>query len=64
MNKDTIRAITPGIIPDPQQQHAGRDNIPNIKVTEINHFSSFDLVKYNKLILTTTSLRELESRFK
>ena len=39
-------------------------NIPNIKVTDVNHFSAFDLVKYKKLILTTSSLKELESRLK
>ena len=26
-------------------------NIPNIKVTDVNHFSAFDVVKYKKLFL-------------
>ena len=38
-------------------------NIPNIKVTDTNHFSAFDLAKYKKLILTETSVKELEKRF-
>ncbi|RPG99337.1 MAG: 50S ribosomal protein L4 [Candidatus Pelagibacter sp. TMED118] len=38
-------------------------NIPNVKLTDINHFSSYDLVKYEKLILTETSLKEIESRY-
>ena len=38
-------------------------NIPNIKVTDINHFSSFDLVKFKKLIFTESSVKELEKRF-
>ena len=39
-------------------------NIPNIKTTDINHFSSFDLAKYKKLIFTETSVKELEKRYK
>ncbi len=27
-------------------------NIPNVKITDINHFSAFDLVKYKKVIFT------------
>jgi len=38
-------------------------NIPNVKVTDSNHFSSFDLAKYKKLILTETSVKELEKRY-
>ena len=38
-------------------------NIPNIKVTDINHFSAYDLVKYNKIIFTETSVKELEKRY-
>ena len=38
-------------------------NIPNIKVTDTNHFSAFDLVKYKKIIFTETSIKELEKRF-
>jgi len=39
-------------------------NIPNIKTTDVNHFSAYDLVKYNKLIFTETSIKELEKRYK
>ena len=38
-------------------------NIPNIKVTDTNHFSAFDLAKYKKVILTETSVKELEKRY-
>ena len=38
-------------------------NIPNIKVTDTNHFSTFDLIKFKKLVLTETSLKEIEKRF-
>ena len=38
-------------------------NIPNIKTTDVNHFSSFDLVKYKKVIFTETSIKELEKRY-
>ena len=35
-------------------------NIPNIKVTDINHFSAFDVVKFKKIVFTETSVKELE----
>ena len=38
-------------------------NIPNIKVTDTNHFSAYDLIKYNKIVLTETSVKELEKRY-
>jgi len=38
-------------------------NIPSIKVTDINHFSAFDIVKFKKVIFTETSLKELEKRY-
>ena len=38
-------------------------NIPNIKVTDINHFSAFDIVKFEKLVFTETSVKELEKRY-
>ena len=38
-------------------------NIPNIKVTDTNHFSTFDLIKFKKLVLTETSLKEIEKRY-
>ena len=37
-------------------------NIPNIKVTDANHFSSFDLIKYEKLVMTISSIKDLEKR--
>ena len=38
-------------------------NIPNIKVTDINHFSAFDIVKFKKVVFTESSVKELEKRF-
>tara|TARA_B100001123_G_C15267649_1_gene1009048 strand:+ start:374 stop:997 length:624 start_codon:yes stop_codon:yes gene_type:complete len=38
-------------------------NIPNIKVTDINHFSFFDIVKFEKLVFTESSVKELEKRY-
>ena len=38
-------------------------NIPNVKLTDINHFSSFDLIKYKKIILTESSVKEIEKRY-
>ena len=39
-------------------------NIPNIKVTDINHFSAFDIIKFKKVVFTETSIKELENRYK
>tara|TARA_B100001121_G_scaffold163455_1_gene142725 strand:+ start:1402 stop:2025 length:624 start_codon:yes stop_codon:yes gene_type:complete len=38
-------------------------NIPNIKLTDINHFSAFDIVKFKKIVFTESSLKELEKRY-
>ena len=38
-------------------------NIPNVKVTDVNHFSAFDIVKYKKLVFTESSVKELEKRY-
>jgi len=38
-------------------------NIPNIKVTDVNHFSAFDLVKFKKIVFTESSVKELEKRY-
>ena len=38
-------------------------NIPNIKVTDVNHFSSYDLIKYKKIVFTESSVKELEKRY-
>jgi large subunit ribosomal protein L4 len=38
-------------------------NIPKIKVTDINHFSAFDLVKFKKTVFTESSVKELEKRY-
>ena len=38
-------------------------NIPNVKCTDVNHFSAFDIIKYKKIIFTESSLKELEKRY-
>ena len=38
-------------------------NIPNIKVTDINHFSAFDIVKFKRVVFTESSIKELEKRY-
>ena len=38
-------------------------NIPNIKITDINHFSAFDIIKFKKVVFTESSVKELEKRY-
>ena len=38
-------------------------NIPNVKVTDVNHFSAYDLVKFKKIVFTESSVKELEKRY-
>ena len=38
-------------------------NIPTIKVTDVNHFSAFDLIKFKKTVFTESSVKELEKRY-
>ena len=38
-------------------------NIPNIKLTDVNHFNAFDIVKFKKIVFTETSVKELEKRY-
>ena len=38
-------------------------NIPNIKVTDINHFSAFDIIKFKKVVFTESSVKEFEKRY-
>ena len=38
-------------------------NIPNLKITDINHFSAYDIVKFKKLVFTESSVKELEKRY-
>ena len=38
-------------------------NIPNIKVTDINHFSAFDIIKFKKIVFTESSVKQLEKRY-
>jgi len=38
-------------------------NIPNVKITDINHFSTFDILKFKKVVFTESSIKELEKRY-
>ena len=38
-------------------------NIQNIKVTDVNHFSAFDVIKFKKVVFTESSVKELEKRY-
>ena len=38
-------------------------NIPHLKVTDVNHFSAYDLFKFEKVVFTESSIKELEKRF-
>tara|TARA_B000000565_G_C23734505_1_gene358536 strand:+ start:218 stop:841 length:624 start_codon:yes stop_codon:yes gene_type:complete len=38
-------------------------NIPNIKVTDVNHFSAYDIIKFKKIVFTESSVKELEKRY-
>jgi large subunit ribosomal protein L4 len=35
-------------------------NIPNVKVTDVNHFSSYDIIKFKKVVFTESSVKELK----
>ena len=37
-------------------------NIPNVKVTDVNHFSAYDIIKFKKVVFTESSVKELEKR--
>ena len=39
-------------------------NIPNIKITEIEFLNIFDVLKYQKIIFTTSTIKTIEKRFK
>ena len=38
-------------------------NIPNVKVTDVNHFSAFDIVRFKRVVFTESSVKELEKRY-
>jgi len=38
-------------------------NITKIKVTDVNHFSAYDIVKFKKIVFTESSVKELEERY-
>ena len=38
-------------------------NIPNVKVTDVNHFSAFDIIKFKKVVFTESSVKEIEKRY-
>ena len=38
-------------------------NIPNVKVTDVYHFSSYDIIKFKRVVFTESSVKELEKRY-
>ena len=44
-------------------QSLNKWNLQNVKTTDINHFSAFDIIKFKKVIFTETSVKELEKRY-
>jgi len=38
-------------------------NIANVKITDVNHFSSYDIIKFKKVVFTESSVKELEKRY-
>ena len=38
-------------------------NIPSVKITDVNHFSAFDIVKFKKIVFTESAVKELEKRY-
>ena len=38
-------------------------NISGVKITDVNHFSAFDIVKFRKIVFTESSVKELEKRY-
>ena len=38
-------------------------NIPNVKITDVNHFSSYDIIKFKKTVFTVSAVKELEKRY-
>ncbi len=38
-------------------------NIPNVKITDVNHFSTYDIIKFKKVVFTESSVKELEKRY-
>ncbi len=38
-------------------------NIPNVKVTDVSNIALYDLLKFEKLIFTESSIKELEKRY-
>ena len=53
------------ILDKKSQENVGRSlkNIPNIKVSDIERLTLYDLVKYKKVIFTETSIKDLEKRY-
>ena len=61
-----FKAINSLIIADKKSKeniYKSARNIPNVKITDINHFSAYDLAKYKKVIFTESSIKELEKRY-
>ena len=53
------------ILDNPSKEKIFRSakNLPNIKVTDVNHFSAFDIAKFKKIVFTESSIKELEKKY-
>ena len=38
-------------------------NIANVKLTDVYHFSAYDIIKFKKIVFTESSVKELEKRY-
>ena len=59
----TVSFHVPGVSLTKNSTNKSTKNIPNVKITDINHFSAYDLAKFKKVIFTETSIKELEKRY-
>ena len=37
--------------------------VTTVKVTDVNHFSAYDIIKFKKVVFTESSVKELEKRY-
>ena len=60
---DAINSIV--VLDKNSNEKIGRSlkNIPNVKVSDVSSISLYDLVKYEKIVFTETSLKELETKY-
>ena len=60
---NTIRAFAESDKNSKEKIEKSVRNIPNVKVTDVNHFSAYDIIKFKKVVFTESSVKELEKRY-